>query len=182
MAAPVRVRVHYAAGSVRQGIARALNRAIMSVRTQVTRAVASNVGIKQALVRDRIRIQEARPERLEARLELRGRRLPLTAFGARQTRRGVTYRLKGGKGLVPGGFLATMASGHRGVFVRKAPTRSRAGLRRGAPALPIREAFGPSLPFVAIQGGILETGRAHGSAAFLKAYAHEVRQMGRRSA
>jgi hypothetical protein len=46
----------------------------------------------------------------------------------------VSYRLRGSRGRIPSAFIATMASGHTGVFARKTKKR-----------LPIQELFGPSL-------------------------------------
>jgi len=61
----------------------------------------------------------------------------LLAFpGTKQTKRGVSYRLSrtAGRKRIEHGFIATMPSGHRGVFVRGGPSR-----------LPIREVRGPSI-------------------------------------
>ena len=64
------------------------------------------------------------------------KRIPLFDFGARQTKRGVSYNL-GGRKTLAGAFIATMPTGHEGVFMRK-----------GANRLPIQERFGPSLGHV----------------------------------
>jgi len=61
----------------------------------------------------------------------------LLAFpGTKQTKHGVSYRLSrtAGRKRIEHGFIATMPSGHRGVFARGGPSR-----------LPIREARGPSI-------------------------------------
>ncbi len=61
----------------------------------------------------------------------------LLAFpGTKQTKRGVSYRLSrtAGRKRIEHGFIATMKSGHRGVFARGQPSR-----------LPIVEARGPSI-------------------------------------
>ena len=61
----------------------------------------------------------------------------LLAFpGTKQTKHGVSYRLSrtAGRKRIEHGFIATMQSGHRGVFARGRETR-----------LPIREAKGPSI-------------------------------------
>jgi hypothetical protein len=121
-------------------IARALNRAAVSTRAVMARAVAADLGLNVGTVREEIRIQEAKPGRgeLTARLTVSGKRIPLIDFKARATRRGgVTARLPGGTGRYPNAFIATMRSGHTGVFQR-----------RGAPRLPIYELRGPSLPHV----------------------------------
>jgi len=61
----------------------------------------------------------------------------LVAFpGTKQTKHGVSYRISrtAGRRTLEHGFIATMPSGHRGVFIRGAESR-----------LPIREARGPSI-------------------------------------
>jgi len=61
----------------------------------------------------------------------------LLAFpGTRQTKHGISYRLSRtvGRKRIEHGFIATMPSGHRGVFARGGPSR-----------LPIKEARGPSI-------------------------------------
>ncbi len=64
-------------------------------------------------------------------------RLGLLAFpGTKRTEHGVSYRLSktAGRKSIEHGFIATMPSGHRGVFARGRPSR-----------LPIVEARGPSI-------------------------------------
>lgn len=151
-------------GAVQRAVVRALNRAIATVRTDTTRRLAQEMGITRGTVRERLRITKATGQRLEAILTVTGKRIPILDFAARQTREGVTYR-KGGasRGLIPSGFIATMKSGHRGVFKRRSRSR-----------LPIVERFGASLPYVAIRQKILQASRDVGDAAFKKNLAHEL--------
>lgn len=118
------------------GIVRSLNRAAVSTRTLMVRSVAADLGIKQKDVP--IAVRNASASRLEAQVIASGKRIPLIKFSARQTKRGVTARLKGGAGKYPNAFIATMPTGHQGVYQR----------RPGARRLPIYELFGPSIPFV----------------------------------
>jgi hypothetical protein len=131
-------------GLVAQATARALNRGILASRTVMVREMSRDLGMRQADLRDRLRIVEATGSRLSARLSVSGKRLPLITFSARGPEpsrgkgRGVSYRLPGGgRNRHPHAFISTMRTGHRGVFVRA---------RKGR--LPIRELFGPSLPRV----------------------------------
>lgn len=116
--------------------ARALNRSAVSVRAAMASAVKADVGaLKVGAVKDKIEIREANPgPRPEASLRVSKRRIALMAFGARQFSYGVRARLKGGADRIPGAFVATMPSGHTGVFKR-----------RGRARLHIDERFGPSL-------------------------------------
>lgn len=154
-------------------ISRALNRAAGSARTVMVREVARDMGLKSGTVRDQVQIDEARPSqgdisRLRARLSVSGKRIPLIDFGARGPEpsrgkgRGVSAKLPGGKGRYPNAFIATMRSGHRGVFARSTTKR-----------LPIYELRGPSLPHVFTK--YMPLGLARGQEALVTNLAHELR-------
>ena len=123
---------------------RAINRTATRARTRVVRAISSEVKIRQADVRKQIRVRRASYSRLEAHLVIWGRRIPLIRFGARQTRRGVTYQIgkAGGRKLIEHAFITTMPSGHHGVFIRGRGQGPGGMVRR----LPIFERLGPSVP------------------------------------
>lgn len=150
--------------AVDQAAIRALNRAIASVRTDATRRLAQEMGLRAKTVRDRLKIIPAKNGQLEATLVVGGKRIPIKEFAARQTRQGVTYRGPGGaRTLIKSAFIAKMRSGHIGVFERRTTKR-----------LPIVERFGASLPFVAVKQKILQAGLAVGEAAFRKNLEHEL--------
>jgi hypothetical protein len=153
---------------------RAMNRAMASARTVMVRAVANDTGLKQKDVRDAIPLTEATYTRFEARIAASLKRIPLIKFNARGPEpsrgrgRGVSYRLKGSRGRLPHGFIATMPSGHRGVFERTPGKFMRTKPKRQA----IHEKFGPSL------GRVFKTHRPAGIArlqeAFMKNFDHEL--------
>jgi hypothetical protein len=126
-----------------RAMVRAMNRAMASARTVMVRAVAADTGLTATAVRSAMTLREATFDRPEARLATTMKRIPLIDFRARGPEpsrgkgRGVSYRLPHGRGRHPNAFIATMKSGHRGVFVR-----------RGKGRLPIQELFGPSLGHV----------------------------------
>lgn len=151
--------------------ARALNRTLQQVRTVATRAVAEDLGITQKAVRDGLRLQQASRGDLRASIHVSGQRIPLIQFRARQTSRGVAYRLPGGRSDAPGAFIATMKSGHRGVF-----------RRRSRPRLPIDELRGPSLPHVFTQRRIDQAMRDTATRVFPDNLAHEIEHASRSSA
>jgi hypothetical protein len=130
---------------------RALNRAIGSANVAMVRVIAPDLGVKQGVVKDRIRTELATPERLRARLYANAKRIPLIELGAkgpepsRGRGAGVTVKGAGGRKAIPGAFIATMRSGHRGVFQRAGGSSSRRGPAPNRSALPIRELFGPSI-------------------------------------
>jgi hypothetical protein len=76
-------------------------------------------------------------------LVAKGKPLPLIAFGARQTRAGVSVEVtKGKRSIINAAFIATMQSGHKGVFMRRGPKRiASKGRYAGKMRQPIYELF-----------------------------------------
>lgn len=134
--------------------ARALNRSIGTGRTTMTRLIVEDTGLAAGVVRNEIVIELATTSKKVARLIVKGSRIPLINFKARGPEpsrgkgRGVTARLPQAT-TYPHAFIATLSSGHRGVFQRVNLNRSERK-SRGARGknLPIRELRGPSLPRV----------------------------------
>jgi len=120
-----------------KAVIRALNRSIVSSRAVMARAVATDLGVKVSVAKDAMWTANATASNPTARLSAQGARLPLMAFGARQTKRGVSAKVEGQRKVYPGTFLATMRSGHQGAFGRRGQTR-----------LPIDERFVVSIPHV----------------------------------
>ena len=128
----------------------------------MVREVSRDLGLKVGTVRDEVKVAEARPganvtavelSTLTARVSVSGKRIPLIEFGARGPQpsrgrgRGVTARLKGGKGRYPHAFIVRLKSGHVGVFER-VPDSKRHGPKPNRSQLPVFELRGPSLPLV----------------------------------
>lgn len=125
----------------RNAIAAALNRVADMARTAASREIREVYRIKARDVSSAIKVYRAsgRSTSLEARVVAKGRHsLPLVDFAARQTKKGVTVSIKkrGGRKLFPGAFIATMKSGHTGVFTRGNKGR-----------LPIKERFTIGVPY-----------------------------------
>lgn|SRR5574341_2426653 len=135
-----------------KAVARALNRGILAARTLMVRNVARDMGLRVGDVREQVRVYEAHPKasgdqaELTARLETGLVRLPLIDFRAkgpepsRGKGKGVSWRIGPTAKRDPQAFIATMRSGHRGVFKRESKAR-----------LGIFELFGPSLGHVFIK-------------------------------
>jgi hypothetical protein len=151
-----------------KAIARALNRSIRSGQTQAVRDVSKDVGLNQAAVRDRVTLSDATPSALVARLGFSLARIALIHFGATGPRpsrgkgRGVSYRIGGRRGRLPHAFIATMRSGHRGVFARTRQAR-----------LPVRELRGPSVGHVFEKH--LPAAKARAGEQLTKNLAHELK-------
>lgn len=125
-------------------IVRALNRGMTAGRTVMSRAIAKDMGIKVADANKRLRYRMASANTPQSRLAAGFERIPLMAFGARQTGsrgrgRGVTYRMGAGNARtrLAQAFIAKMKSGHPGVF-----------MRAGRARLPIVQLHGPSVGHV----------------------------------
>lgn len=129
--------------------ARALNRAATSALAAIDGSVAKDLKLTVGDVRSQIEIIPATPERLIVRVAPARKQIPLVKFGARgpQPSRGrgkVTADTGQGRKTYEGAFIATMKSGHRGVFRRVG-----GGMRKSRGAwsmnLPIVELKGPSI-------------------------------------
>lgn len=146
-------------------VRRAVRRAGTSGRAEMVRQIATDTGLSQARIRKEIRIVTLGDTAVQ--LEVEGTRLPLVDFGARGPEpsrgrgRGVSYRLPTGRGNAPQAFIATMRSGHRGVFQRREDGR-----------LPISELFGPSL--VKVFEKYLPAGAARAEEALVKNLRSEI--------
>lgn len=158
-----------------RALTRALNRTLSEANTAAARALAEDTGLSQSRVKQNLIATKATFDTLAATLTLSGRRIPLLDFGARQTNKGVSYRIGAkGRGTVLHAFLATMASGHEGVFARRPWAVSRRmgpGVYHG---LPIVELHGPSLTHVAQKPEIQEAVVGRIVEAFPKNLEHEV--------
>ncbi len=131
--------------AVKRAEVRALNRAGVTMRAVTAREMKDDVGgsVKIGALKEVIVVRNATEQRRTVSVEVTGGRIPLIDFGARGPEpsrgrgRGVTVNLRRGLKRHGRAFIATMKSGHRGVFERVGKAR-----------LGIFEKFGPSLPRV----------------------------------
>lgn len=112
-----------------QVLARTVNRTVEQGRTAMSREIRAEFNISAAKVGEKLHVTRAQrtgPAAFEAVLyssSAGGRRaINIIAFGARQTRRGVTVRVlrTGGRELLPGAFIANEG---RTVFRREGKAR-----------------------------------------------------------
>ena len=113
----------------------AVNETGRQTLTMAARLVSKEAGLKARITKKQFTVRKSRPATLTAHVVASGSPIQLIEFGARQTKRGVSAKAWGKRKTYPGTFIATMASGKRGVFVRK-----------GAARLPIRPLYGPGVP------------------------------------
>ena len=132
-----------------KAIPRALNKTATTARAEAAREIKSaGYGLKIRDIKKAISIIRANRSELRAIVRASGKPIPLIEYSARQTGKGVTVNVLRGRKRIDGAFIATMPTGHRGVFVHQGETNrwvKRNG-RRVRTRLPIRELFGPSVP------------------------------------
>lgn len=116
---------------------RAGNDSLKRLRTESGRRVRAERKLKARTVRHHLHIFQAHSKgpggktaAARWRLGVAGAPIPLYLYGARKTKRGVSVNVSGKRKIVGGAFIATMKSGHTGVFKRQGKKR-----------LPIEELF-----------------------------------------
>lgn len=158
-------------GSVgKKAASTSINRTATFVKSQVSISARQETTVKSAFAKKGISVPyKATLNRLGSRVVISGKRIPLIGYQARQVKKGVSGRIFKNKPLIlrPTAFIATMPSGHKGVFWRDkrkggggvpvGPQLFRfiAAMKRKTPSasigtlvsrLGITELHGPSLP------------------------------------
>lgn len=145
-----------APGPMRRAVVRALRKAggtaLRDMRSEAVKRIRARKRIKPRYISRAITLRRARGADIAAMewsVRLSGEPVPLIAYPHRATKRGVSVEVNRGKRTVlRGAFIATMKSGHEGIF-----------RRRGKLRLPITERLG-SRPVDAL----LHKGEAEGVA------------------
>lgn len=99
-------------------VARAINWTIARSKTQLTREIRKVYDIPLKYINEQISLKKADRLTLTGMIKAKGRPLPLIAFRARQTQKGVSVITPKGRKLIPGVFMSIMPTGKKGVFVR----------------------------------------------------------------
>ena len=122
---------------------RAINRTVDMAATDLKRRVGAQITAKKGEIAKGISKKKATLMNLTGSIGTKTYRPGLISFSARQTKHGISYRIgrTEGRKTIEHAFIATMPKmradqrrQHRGVFLRKGPSR-----------LPIRELKGPSI-------------------------------------
>lgn len=123
----------------RIAVARALNRSVASTKVYMARVVADDMKMKIGDVKDKIGVEEATTYVLTARITASPERVPLIELRASGPRpsRGKGRGVRAAGKSYPNAFIATMKSGHEGVFARFGAARKSRGA--WSKNLPIRE-------------------------------------------
>lgn len=118
-----------------RGAQRAMDRTAKRVRTSMQRAVRKRMGLLLRNVSKRVDLRPARINPVRATFHVDRMPVPLSEFNATQLKRaGTRVKIGGRTKTFKGAFIATMPTGHEGVFRRRTKRR-----------LPIRQMFGPSV-------------------------------------
>ena len=108
-----------------KALVRTLNRTADKARVAGSRAVRETYNIKAEDLKKSIRTYKASRSRMEAQLSITGKPVGLIAFAAKQTPKGVTYKIlkAAGRKRLAHAFIAKMKTGHIGVFERSGSDR-----------------------------------------------------------
>lgn len=144
----------------------AVNDTLRQVRRGAVRTVGKESGLKRADVDKAVTIKPySTAKTLSGTVRGSGAPIALFKFQARQTRRGVTAKAWGARKTYPGTFVATMRSGHTGVFKRTSSKR-----------LPIKELWGAGVTQTMTEEAIMSSLE---ELAQERLYANVVRQLNR---
>jgi hypothetical protein len=131
-------------------VALALVDTAKAANVKAASSIARHTGLRSATVKQRLFYDRVNIGDYQTYLRSSRRLIPLMQFGARQTNPGVRAARPWGKPQVfKSTFIATMPSGHRGVFRRS-----------GSRSLPIKEMMGPSIHGTFAQPSVQATVRA----------------------
>lgn len=130
---------------------RAANKVLSKARTAASKEIRSEYMLKAADLKRVMWKMKASRQYPVARLVAMGERIPAMAFGAKGVAKGVKVKItrKGGRKLLRSHFIATMRSGHTGVFRRK-----------GKDYLPIAETLTIGVPAMLTSGKVYRRIRA----------------------
>lgn len=143
------------------------NRALASGKTSIVRDVAGTINLLQKDIRDLVKVSGFTRAKLEGRIDISRKPIPLINFVRGSVDRankragkngGVTVEIfKGKTETLRGAFIATMASGHTGIFERRHVAGRNVYTGPRNPRLPIDERFGLTLVgYIANADGFIE--------------------------
>lgn len=155
-------------GAVKRAMIRALRKAGATgqrdMRSEANKRIRARKRISSKYITRAIKLRRTGgndPTAMSWAIELSGEPVPLVAYPHRQTKKGVSVEVNRGKRtVVRGSFVATMASGHEGVFRRRGPQR-----------LPIQELLGSRPVDALLHEGEAEAVGARGASSLAATFA-----------
>ena len=143
-------------GAVERVCMRAINDGLAGMKTDASSEIRAEINLTKSVVDATFKTVKASTTSLSGVFASTGKPVPLIEYGARQTQQGVSVQVKRGnpRSVVVGAFIATMKSGHKGVFWREWHQAIRKPVNRNIPygklpkqyRLPIAQRFGPRVP------------------------------------
>jgi hypothetical protein len=108
-------------------LSRAVNKVGTATRGKVVDAVTEEMNLPAAQIKSRnTDLTQASPDNPEATLTISGRRIPLSYFEPEEAAGGVSYEVRRGQRVTYArSFMATMKSGHEGVYRRRTAGQAR---------------------------------------------------------
>ncbi len=168
---------------VKRAAVSSINKTLIKTRNKSAPWISEKTGgtIKPAQVKKEFKITRAKAKKIRGVLSIQGGPIPLIRYQARATKRGVSYNIGQGRKILKGAFIATMPTGHKGVYVRAGGKRGAARIvKKGQyagklykPELTIKERKGPGVPIKVneLRGRIYEFGLRE----WRRTYAQELR-------
>lgn len=131
-----------------RAISTAINKTLPHVRTTVKNAAAAEILLPKNEILHTMKVIKASPKNLAGRIYVHRTRFSYMRFKPKQTDVGVQVRVRpSGPSVIPHAFIATMPSGHQGVYIRKGGRRE-ARVKNGkkyTTELPIKELHPPTV-------------------------------------
>lgn len=157
-----------------QAAARALNRAAITVRAEASREIRKEYNLKAAEIKNEISIDRATRLKLRAIVGVKGRRLTLYRFNAKQNKVGVAVTIKRGqRKTIKSAFIAKGKGGNMVVFARGVYSGGK--FVPGKPRKPIAALRTTSIPIMFSQRAVSSALERIAIDAFSKNYESELR-------
>ena len=114
-------------GALKRALRKAGATALRDMRGEASKRIRARKRIKSRYITRALTLQRAKGSDIAGMkwsIDFDGQPVPLVAYPHRQTKKGVSVEVNRGKRtLVAGSFVATMKSGHKGVFRRRGEAR-----------------------------------------------------------
>jgi hypothetical protein len=132
-----------------RAVSTAINKTLPSVRTSIKNIVATELLLPKNEILHTMKVIKATRSNLSGRIYVHRKKISLMRFKPVQTPTGVEVRMRAsGTTVIPHAFIATMPSGHQGVFVRAQNGRREVRVKDGkkyTTQLPIKELPAPTV-------------------------------------
>lgn len=156
-------------GSYEKVVVSSINTTLTGVKTDTKAEIRKDVTVKAAAIAKTIKVVRASKNKVSGALRSKGGFVPLINYTHSQTKKGVTVQVakSGKRTLFLGAFIATMKSGHKGIFSRekppwkthrsnKLPWKRFGFTNRSYGRLPINQQFGPRIPGIMGKDSVME--------------------------